>query len=106
MIEATIEETTSIEAQELLTRHNVLNVVDRNRSHSQGGRFPRAHNGEPRKIQELLARTAKDCGIYVVPEDFSKEICRMISDLANNRDRRNDLIIEELVRVGVKIIGN
>jgi hypothetical protein len=106
MTEVATEETTSIEVKELFTRYEVLNIVHHNRSHSQGGRFPRAHYGEPRKIQELLARTAKECGICVAPEDFSKEICCMISELANNRDRRNDLIIEELVRVGVKIIGN
>lgn len=106
MIEVATEKMASIEAKELLTRHNVLNIVERNCPHSQGGIFPRAHYGEPRKIQELLARTAKECGIYVAPEDFSKEACCKISELANSRDRRNDLIIEELVRVGVKIIGN
>jgi transposase len=107
MDEAVIaSETASVEVRELLTRYKVLNIVDRNRSHDQGGRFPRAHYGEPRKIQELLARTAKECGVHVAPEAFSKKTCSRISELAGNRDQRNNLIIEELVRVGVQIIGN
>lgn len=88
-------------------RFVVLNVVYHNRSQENGARFPRAHAANPKKVQDLLARSAKDLGAdWIKPEDFGEDVCLRISQAADDQARRNELIIEALRGVGVLIREN